>query len=319
MAMRASALYAHVRHRLGDEPTEFSSQSLVNDAGKWLIDSHGWKFLSRPPRRLSLRGTITITAATWDEATLTLTVMDPASAFAAYTLLEGDQVEIAGGTGADLGFYDVVSTDGAADITLRTSIGAAADAQTDIVGSLELAGLLLPSDISELAGTPSGSVANHSIIPTTMQGLIDARDAGVYPQGGDFYGAITYGVSVGPDGGAPVPRLELYPPPASDDLNSVTIYYRAGWTKITRDDQYSSTPDWFDPLLIQAVRAYSYGIETDTMGQALAEVLLSPMYAATQRRDGVIQRNLGPIRGSRIKRSLGPIGNESVSLTFNYP
>jgi hypothetical protein len=202
---------------------------------------------------------------------------------------------------------------------LRTSIGAAANAQTNITGSLELAGLALPSDCQELAGVPCGSVARHSIFPSTMQGLIDAREAGVSPNGGDYYGAVVYGRSVGVNGGAPVPRLELYPAPAADDLNSVTIYYRAGWVPITADDQYSATPDWFDGLLIQAVRAYSYGIEADSMAASLAEVQMSSLFVAAQRRDGAIQRRYGPIRGSRIQRALGPIGNESVSLTFNYP
>jgi hypothetical protein len=177
----------------------------------------------------------------------------------------------------------------------------------------------LPSDCIELAGVPCGSVGRHSIYPTTMQTLINARDTGTAPTGGDYYGAIVFGNSVGTDGGAPVPRLELYPAPAADDLNSVTIYYRAGWVPLTSEQQYSATPVWFDPLLIQAVRAYSSGIDKDNMAATLAEVRMSALFLAAQQRDGTMQRRYGPIRGSKIHRALGQLGQESVSLTFDYP
>jgi predicted outer membrane repeat protein len=77
--------------------------------------------------------TIAIAAATWTDATKTLTLT---GAFTNYVYKSGDRVRITGGTGATAGFYVVASRASADAITLTTSIGVGADGQTDIAGSL---------------------------------------------------------------------------------------------------------------------------------------------------------------------------------------
>lgn len=72
---------------------------------------------------------ISVTGATWHESTLTL---EKTNAFASYTFVEGDKITVTAGTGADLGDYEIDSRTDDDNIVLKTSIGSAADGQTDI-------------------------------------------------------------------------------------------------------------------------------------------------------------------------------------------
>lgn len=77
--------------------------------------------------------TIAIVSATYTDATKTITLT---GAFTNYVYKSGDRVRITGGTGATAGYYVVASRASADAITLTTSIGAGADGQTNIAGSL---------------------------------------------------------------------------------------------------------------------------------------------------------------------------------------
>lgn len=77
--------------------------------------------------------TIPLTGATWTNGTLTLT---KTGAFTNYTFRVGDRIRITGGTGATAGYYIVASRVSADAITLTATIGAGADGQTNIAGSL---------------------------------------------------------------------------------------------------------------------------------------------------------------------------------------
>lgn len=77
---------------------------------------------------------ITVSGATYTESTKTIT---KTGAFAAYTFTAGiDRFLVTGGTGATVGVYTVASKTSNDAITLTASIGAGADGQTDIGGTL---------------------------------------------------------------------------------------------------------------------------------------------------------------------------------------
>ena len=101
----------------------------------------------------------------------------------------------------------------------------------------------------------------------------------------------------------------------------MTIYYRAGWKDLIPevDESLSNTPDWFDPLLIQAVRAYFFGIQTDTMDEQLGRLKASALFADMQRRDGTIQRRYGHIRGSGVRHAYSAFGNVASPITYTFP
>lgn len=178
----------------------------------------------------------------------------------------------------------------------------------------------LPSDCQEFSGSPVGSLTGKVIIPATPQTIEDFRALAVNP-GRAFYGAIVNKAATDPPSGPPVPFLELYPVPDPASSDTINIYYRSGWRDFTTvDDQsFSNTPDWFDPLLIQAVRAYFMGIQTDTMDEQLGRVEASVLFEDTKRRDGAIQRRYGPIKGSGVRRRYGPIGGLATTITYQFP
>lgn len=72
---------------------------------------------------------ISSTTATWTEATRTLT---KTGAFTSYTWAAGDFVSVRAGTGAIVGYVPISAKTDADNIVLATTIGAGADAQTDI-------------------------------------------------------------------------------------------------------------------------------------------------------------------------------------------
>lgn len=100
MALTTADLIAYGEHMVGAPIADFSPAALVNQAGRWLMSCHPWKFLNRPPLALTLGG----------------------------------------GTTAGL--------------------------------------IPLPTDISELAGTPCGHFNGRAIMPATEQGIIDAKEIG---------------------------------------------------------------------------------------------------------------------------------------------
>jgi len=71
---------------------------------------------------------LSISDATWSEATLTLT---KASGFSSYSFEEGDEVTVSGGTGVTAGDY-VIASATSDSLVLEESIGSGADGQSDI-------------------------------------------------------------------------------------------------------------------------------------------------------------------------------------------
>lgn len=81
-------------------------------------------------------GTLGITGATYTEATKKIT---KTGAFTDYVFTATDVFVVTAGTGATLATYSVASRIDADNITLTTSIGAGADGQTNIAGTLHFA------------------------------------------------------------------------------------------------------------------------------------------------------------------------------------
>lgn len=188
------------------------------------------------------------------------------------------------------------------------------------LGAGTVSGLIpLPADISELAGVPCGHFNGRALMPATEQGIIDAKARGIVPF--DYFAAITYAASTAIGGGAPTPNLLLWPEPimGSGNTDTAIVYYRSGWIPLVDDEDMSSTPDWFDPLLIQAVRGYFKGIQTNAMEVELAKVRGSVLFEDIKRSDGNVQRRLGPIRGSNVRKRISPSGQYSVPITYNLP
>lgn len=177
----------------------------------------------------------------------------------------------------------------------------------------------LPADISELAGVPCGHFNGRALMPSTEQGIIDAKARGIVPF--DYFAAITYVPVTPPATGAPLPYLLLWPEPimGAGNTDTAIVYYRSGWIPLVDDADLSCTPDWFDALLIQAVRGYFEGMQKNSMEVELAKVRGSVLFEDIKRSDGNVQRRLGPIRGSNVRKRISPSGQYSVPITYSLP
>ena len=129
---------------------------------------------------------IPFTGATWAEAGKTIT---KTGFFAEYSFVSGDYVIIASGTGATAGRYAVASKTSANVIVLATSIGAGADGQTNIVGTLypdpttyrlPLVEILGYSVNVVAAGAMSCIDGNANVIPGLTMTLLATSNPGPY-------------------------------------------------------------------------------------------------------------------------------------------
>jgi len=318
MALTCADLVLHMQHATGAPNPYFAPVDLVNQAGEWLLGCHEWKFLERPPGRLNLRGQIAITAATWTESTKTLAVTQPPTALANYVRLPGDSFRVTGGTGAKSGYYNVAAST-TTSLTLETSIGAAADTQTDIIGTMALPSIILPSGIQEVIAIQADGLTNKQVQMTDFQSLVNFKASGLTGSSWGYWAAVDWGDYYSPGGGAPTPRLEIYPDPGQDSIAVLTMFYRASWKALNDDADRSNTPTWFDPLLIQAVRAYGLGIEKSNMEQQQGLLRTSVLFLDTCRRDGSIQRKYGKVRGSAVRRTPWPPDPHFTSLQISRP
>jgi hypothetical protein len=299
MTLTLQTVEAHIRNTLdGDSSVEGNGRSIANQAGHYWASMHEWKCMERLGR-LSLRASITISDGLWTEATRTFTETD---AFTNYTRVQGDEVEITAGTGATLGFYPVQSRTDANSIVLETSIGSGADAQVNIDGTLALSSVALPSDFRQFIGDPWSADSTLVLRILNPNELLYLR-SGSSSTGGIMYsGALFWVRSAAVLGGAPIPRLEIYPPPEANDVNAFQFMYRADWSDMTDDSDVVQIPSMFamEVLYLQIVRAVALGYEefdTASMDARIATLVGGPIYKAAITADGGIVPTVGMMRG----------------------
>ncbi|WP_291813841.1 hypothetical protein [Limnobacter sp.] len=112
----------------------------------------------------------------------------------------------------------------------------------------------------------------------------------------------------GQQGGAPTPRLDLWPTPGSFEQDAFKAYYRAGWTPIRTDNDTVNVPSYIEPLYIQIVRAVALGYERDAEADVnvrVAQVRAGTVFSDARTRDGLTQPTLGPIENGAVQHDYG--------------
>ncbi len=125
------------------------------------------------------------------------------------------------------------------------------------------------------------------------------------------------GMSGGRDGGAPRPRLDVWPDILSDDAGAVTIFYRAGWQHLDDDDEEVTVPDWLEFLYLQCVREVARGYEredAEPMTARLNRLKKSDIWKSMVGRDAVVQPDYGPIRNGAAENAFTP----SIRWWWNF-
>jgi len=271
-------------------------RELVDRAGHSLVGMATWNWLTGRQVRLRSRVSIDLTGATWTEATLTLRKV---GAFATYTWLEADTVEVTDGTGATVGTYEIASRTDADEIVLATSIGAAANGQTDIAATLPNDQVALPSDFDLQRITAYGVVGSFrgALGLGTGQDLLDLRWTGSVWTASFF--ALLNHVRSAADGRT-IPRLDLHPGQL-DGTEQFVIIYRAGWS--TPEDDGAPLPlpksGWLNALFLEVLKAYAHVQEDDeslgALGKRLDAIKATSLFSDALARDQSMQPHIGAV------------------------
>ena len=316
MVLTGNKCLSHIKHTLGGELSPaIDGLGLINEVGEFLASAQAWKWRETAEAKLDLRAKISITGGTWDLAGSSRgdLLLLKASAFDNYTFSEGDTFEVTGGTDAILGHYRVTKRPDGETILLESAITSSGD-QSDITGTLHTSAIALPSDFREIIAINTTSGLLKGVELTSFADLLSKRAAS-FTSAGFHYGAISQPTDTDLTvDGAPVARLEIWPQPSANETAAITIMYRAGWKRITKDTHRLRLPVYCESLYIQFLRAFARGYEEEdefTVSQRLTEIMSGPLFGAAVDRDASIQSDYGPsLHGATESNNYGsPFAN----------
>lgn len=287
MALFVKHLLDHMRDTLGggEFPPNLDQMNVLNQAGEHLHSMHPWRWAQGRSTLLNLRGTITGTAASFD-GTSTLT---DTGAFTNYTFVEGDEIQITGGTGVTEGFYEVTARASANALTIP-DIGASA---SDVTYTLQPYSIDLPDDLRDIIAIQGTDSVDRHITLTSLAEVLRTRER-TGPQNIHWYAAVSY------VGSPPSPILEIGPGSGSNITGAFRLFYRARWLTLRADSTTVDVPEFSEALLLQLVRAFARGYVREDQGSLdarLAEIHSGPIFQAAKRSDGNVQPNMGKLRG----------------------
>ena len=313
-ALTVKMLSQIVRYEVGGKPgTPLEFSEIVNEAGEYLVSCFPWRWLEGRPIVLRSRASITLTAATWTETTPALTLTE-VGAFADYTFTPGDTVVITGGTGATEGVYNVASRTDDDSIVLEETIGAAADASTDIAGRLPNDQILLPTgfDVQRIVSIQAKDLSISVFNWTMAQGLLDIRAWPGLESTTSFWGFMNYHRAA--TGGAPVQRMEVWPE-SSTASEFVTLTYSGGWLEPEDDNSELSIPQDLNGIFTSMVKAVAMGYEDPESGSVenrLSAVTRSDRFQYMIARDAMLQPDLGEMENGWMATNGNQIGRYDV-------
>lgn len=294
MVVSVTHALANIRHTLGggELSIELDKMGVLNQAGEYLINMHPWHWLVGRTSLLDLRGLVTGTTATW---TATGNILTDAGAFASYTFVAGDKLEVKSGTGATTGFYTVASRVDDDSVTLTGSIAAGDLATGDIDYRLTTNTVALPDDFRDIVGISATDSLLYGVQLTSLEQILRNRTSQVeVTTSWDFQAAVVW------DGSPPVPLLEVWPDQSTNQTGAWTIFYRGGWARLSGDSVNIDVPEFLDSLYLRLVRAWARGYEREDempMEEHLFRIKNSPEFIDAAKRDGMIQPYRGRLAG----------------------
>lgn len=313
----ASEAIDYVTHALGGSlSADIPPLTIINQAGKFLFSLHPWRFKQSRQALLDLRGPITLTGATWTEATRTVTKV---GAFTSYRFLQGDGTTITGGTGAATGAYKIESRVDNDKIVLEQSIGSAADGMTNIAGTIVLDTVALPDDFESLI--PPRGVAGRQPA-STQYGFRLCVPEELLLLRSNSASTLDYSGFVGAIGSAwtkklqPKSVLDIYPAPSQSVTGAFGISYNADFVTVTDANEVLRLPEHMELLYLQLARAIAQGYEeadNESMTKRLAEITADldnrtggrTLYHFAKMRDGAVQPSYGrPMASGALARGV---------------
>lgn len=297
----------------GSVPSEPELLGVLNDCGSWFFGYTPWNFLKRETY-LSVPAQITFSAATWTASSLTVT---QTNAFTAYTLIEGDKVEITGGTGATTGFYEIASKTNST-LVLKASLASGNLATGDLAGTLHISGRApMPSDLGDIEeGYPTLALGfAQSFELTDLAKVHQWRALFTGGASRSYIGAIVWGRASA--GGAPTPRLEIAPEIVEGRSSAFVLVYRGKFAPVSSATAEFELPTYCEAAFKEALRHFARGtFEEDegTIDARLTPFCDGPQMDQAMRQDMLFQPDYGRIEGGAVEivRSRGPFNNFEI-------
>lgn len=310
--MQVQDAFRSITRTLGGKTTAPDEQlSILNDCGEWFYGIHAWNFAIRAAF-IDVRAQISIATADWTASTKTIT---KTGAFANYTFLAGDQIEIT--VGGTPGWYEIATRTSDDAITLVSSLSST-NISAGVSGTLRLWGCALPDDIAGLLpGTPTmapGFAQSFDIVDLAK--IMEWRALFTGGSTAAYIGALSFGRPIA--GGPRVPRLEIAPEIVAGQKSAFCLMYRSKWRRVTTASTEIDLPVWAEPAFREAIRHFARGyFEEDvaTLDQRLANYMQGALFRQAVEQDAAIQNTWGEIEGGavRVSSSRGPFNNFDIS------
>lgn len=333
MTLTAKEALGHVRHALSsDKMPTVGGLRILNDAGESLVNMHSWRWLEGAQAYLSLRSGVDhvwlpenfrelmslvasnslnsgISLTTPDQiarhradssgsalhymaAVVFATKEEPVSGIVLVksNLLDGDWVDVAGDTDTvRFVFKGTLGTDTAALVNVPFVN------LNDLVNALALADAINACpNLNVVARVQAGT--NRVAIEQKVAGAF-IPDTFSFAVNEATHFVLVQPVQTSGPGGAPRPRLDLWPTPGADKVDGLTAYFRAGWRSIRGDKDTISVPAFMEPLYIQMVRTFALGYERDSeadISRRLSGLRNSTMFKDCRTRDSLLHPSYGP-------------------------
>lgn len=287
---------------LGIKPDErIDVEGVINNAGRYLFTMHRWGWRNRPSAPLDYLAPISVTDATYTDATTTIT---KTSGFTNYTYRAAEQFEVTDGTDATQGFYQVASRTSANAITLAATIGADADGNADIDGTITFPYCVLPSDFGEgeIVGVTVGSNTLTKAMPRSLSVIRNMRQYQSLTTDWQVYYAPVYAKQLSSSVAMADPLLEIYPTPTAASKGALILTYKSGWMTMSDEDAVANVPAGYEYVLSRLVKGFAQeAITTDN--SLIMSVRGSAELLDLKRADGGTQANLGRIEGGAARRT----------------
>lgn len=348
MALTAREALDHVRHALSaDKMPSIGGLRILNDAGEYLVNMHPWRWLEGEQVSLSLlpdqpfiwlpenvHSINALVSADTINANVTLTTAQELARRRASTINTSFHywaalVYAQRGTKKRLNYeftdgyngapQTVVISDSSRVVTFHfnsiATPGSSPDTENDKYGLGDAASAKNTAIKLVKAINDADLMCRAEYAPYLGEGglFIESRYAG--RDDSDNWD-VTEDVAnlqedvhiTGTQSGPPMPRLDLWPTPATHEQNAFVAYYRRGWTPLRNDDDAVSVPTWCEALYLALVRNVALGYERDAEGDVatrLGNVRNSGLFGDARRRDSYVQQDFGPMQNGAAQFDYG--------------
>lgn len=283
---------------------------VLNMVGDTFVNARKWKFLKGANGFLAGRGNISLTTATWTEASLTLT---STGSFANYSFIDEDQVKITGGTSVTEKYFTIASrtSDNAIVLTESLSTTGGDLAAADIAGVLHLPTMELPPNFGTLQSIAGSTSLVNSI------GMVDSTEIALLrgqwdreDDTGFYRGAI---ILVGTP---PRPVLDVHPDFSTNNEDVFRIYYTKNWTRVTQASSTLPIPRYCNAAFMQLCRHFALGWEDEDIRGLEERIEVwknGELFKGAAAQDGGQQFVYGRMRGGSVRRSPYKVFPNSLS------